>query len=274
MNSEKVKEIKKVLEQNTKTCLLYDFGKETECKVFQCKDILTLINELESENERLRHLNNSISLGADLHTQSYKQEIKELENKNDRLLEEGKTLVWLNQNMCNENQQLKDRIAELEKENESLKKQLIAIDTLDETNFEKRHNAIVFITEKQLKQFAGRLKEKVIEIIKSHKNIFEHIDLSDSDDILLEKVSKAIFGCLDYSTAINSGLIETGATKDGYSFFIKWKKPLTFNQCYYILNIIVNAPLNEYNFLDKNFSRLILTYISPDDFDWYGYYNQ
>ena len=34
MESEKVKEIKKVLEQNTKTCLLYDFEKNTECKVF------------------------------------------------------------------------------------------------------------------------------------------------------------------------------------------------------------------------------------------------
>ena len=52
-------------------------------------------------------------------------------------------------------------INELEKENESLKKQLIAIDTLDETNFEKRHNAIVFITEKQLKQFAERLKDEI-----------------------------------------------------------------------------------------------------------------
>ena len=31
------------------------------------------------------------------------------------------------------------------------------------------------------------MKDKVIEIIKSHKNIFEHIDLSesDSDDIIL-----------------------------------------------------------------------------------------
>ena len=59
MNSEKVKEIKKVLEQNTKTCLLYDFEKNTDCKVFQCKDILDYINELESEleKEQINNLN-------------------------------------------------------------------------------------------------------------------------------------------------------------------------------------------------------------------------
>ena len=54
MEQEKIKKIKKVLEQNTKTCLLYDFGKDTECKVFQCKDILDYIKELESENEKYK----------------------------------------------------------------------------------------------------------------------------------------------------------------------------------------------------------------------------
>ena len=48
MESEKVKEIKKVLKQNAKTCLLYDFKKNTDCKVFQCKYILDYINELET----------------------------------------------------------------------------------------------------------------------------------------------------------------------------------------------------------------------------------
>ena len=60
MNSEKVKEIKKVLEQNAKTCLLYDFEKNTDCKVFQCKYILDYINELESENKRLKQSNKNI----------------------------------------------------------------------------------------------------------------------------------------------------------------------------------------------------------------------
>ena len=84
MESEKVKEIKKALEQNTKTCLLYDFGKETECKVFQCKDILTYINELESENEKIK----DISLNEEMTIGKYLREM----------------------------QMLKDRIAELEKE--------------------------------------------------------------------------------------------------------------------------------------------------------------
>ena len=51
MESEKVKMIKKVLEQNTNTCLLYDFGKNHDCKVFCCNHILDYINELEKEIE-------------------------------------------------------------------------------------------------------------------------------------------------------------------------------------------------------------------------------
>ena len=56
MESEKVKKIKKVLKQNTKTCLLYDFEKNTDCKVFQCKHILDYINELEECSEKWQKL--------------------------------------------------------------------------------------------------------------------------------------------------------------------------------------------------------------------------
>ena len=117
MESEKVKEIKKVLEQNTKTCLIYDFGENTDCKVFQCKDILTYINELESENETL--------LGS------------------------VKTLVG---SFCDQ-QSLKDRIAELEKENQKYHE--VANDC----------QKIAFMggvcdTKLALKQFAERLIEK------------------------------------------------------------------------------------------------------------------
>lgn len=57
MNSEKVKEIKKALEQNDYYGIMYevDYKKRT-CKFIHHKDILTLINELESENERLKIL--------------------------------------------------------------------------------------------------------------------------------------------------------------------------------------------------------------------------
>ncbi len=56
MESEKVKEIKKALEDNANyehhNKLSYIDG--YKCKTVDCADILTLINELESENERLK----------------------------------------------------------------------------------------------------------------------------------------------------------------------------------------------------------------------------
>ena len=51
MNSEKVKEIKKALEDNKTDHLPYI--DEWKCKFVDFADILTLINELERENERL-----------------------------------------------------------------------------------------------------------------------------------------------------------------------------------------------------------------------------
>ena len=54
MNSEKVKEIKKALEQNDDNGIMYEVNDQKRtCKFIHHKDILTLINELESENERL-----------------------------------------------------------------------------------------------------------------------------------------------------------------------------------------------------------------------------
>ena len=78
MNSEKVKEIKKALEQNDDNGIMHEVNDQNgTCKFIHHKDILTLINELESESDT-QHTN---------------------------LCEYRK-----------ENQQLKDRIAELEKE--------------------------------------------------------------------------------------------------------------------------------------------------------------
>ena len=57
MDSEKVKEIKEALKQNDDSGILYevDYKKRT-CKFIHHETILTLINELESENERLKIL--------------------------------------------------------------------------------------------------------------------------------------------------------------------------------------------------------------------------
>lgn len=55
MNSEKVKEIKEALEQNDDNGIIYEVNdKKRICKFIHHKDILTLINELESENKELR----------------------------------------------------------------------------------------------------------------------------------------------------------------------------------------------------------------------------
>lgn len=103
MESAKVKEIKKVLEcckQNEiedtcKYCLdcpASDWDYEKECKIDLFQKTITLINELESENERL--------------------------NKSDISKEESSIEYYnLYKDFKRENQELKDRIAELEKEN-------------------------------------------------------------------------------------------------------------------------------------------------------------
>lgn len=90
MESERVKEIKKALECCSISCAdcPYDKGETTNpiCINNLTKNALTLINELESENDTL-HTN---------------------------------LCEWRK-----ENQQLKDRIAELEKENDSLKGNIV-----------------------------------------------------------------------------------------------------------------------------------------------------
>ena len=94
MESEKVKEIKKALEDNANyehhNKLGYIDG--YKCKTVDYADILTLINELENENETL------------------KLNIQETEKASYNINQ-------MNGNLVIENQQLKDRIDELEKDN-------------------------------------------------------------------------------------------------------------------------------------------------------------
>lgn len=117
MNSEKVKEIKELLKRK---------AKEYESQTYL--DILTLINELESENERLR-LERDVLIG---------KKIVE-KQKHD------KAIIM----KIDIQKQLKNRIAELEKENKS------KTDTI--TDLLKKQE---FYEKDKLKQFAERLKEK------------------------------------------------------------------------------------------------------------------
>ena len=93
MNSEKVKEIKEALEycsnHSVSDCSnVCPYDKYTRCRTELTKDSLTLINELESENERL--------------------------NKSDTSKEESSIEYYnLYRDFKRENQQLKDRIAKL-----------------------------------------------------------------------------------------------------------------------------------------------------------------
>ena len=129
MGSEKVKEIKKALEycsnHSVSDCSnVCPYDKYTRCRTELTKDSLTLINELESENERL--------------------------NKSDTSKEESSIEYYnLYRDFKRENQTLKGRIAEMEKGNKS------KTDTI--TDLLK--NQEFYETEK-LKQFAEKLKEK------------------------------------------------------------------------------------------------------------------
>ena len=95
MESEKVKEIKKALEDNANyehhNKLGYIDG--YKCKTVTYADILTLINELESENEILKF------------------NMQEKENLNFQINQ-------MNGNLIIENQALKNRISELELQEE------------------------------------------------------------------------------------------------------------------------------------------------------------
>jgi hypothetical protein len=186
MNSEKVKEIKKVLEERTQhtpincshseyveACGIYcrchrkfvaDMGSKNgevckDCNKFtatdeskEYADILTLINELESENERL----NKSDTSKEESSIEYYNLYKDLKRKNKDLNELCELQrVSITESFVRENQ-LKDRIAELEKEKKELAKQVVKITGCSVSNEE-----VDYECNKKLKQFAEMLKEKV-----------------------------------------------------------------------------------------------------------------
>lgn len=103
MNSEKVKEIKESLQQEIHLAEYVDSSYSENVSLDLLKDVLTLINELESENERLMKLQ---SRGG------------------CRVAELGI-----------ENQQLKDKVTELESENKELK---VLVDISNKREYRKK----------------------------------------------------------------------------------------------------------------------------------------
>ena len=142
MESEKVKEIKKALECCSEgECGVWcpRFDKKNinhTCQDDMNAEALTLINELESENERLSNT-----------------EIGELVKENEELAKQ--CMEWSELNFKKRKQvvKLKDRIAELEKKNARL---LDSVETV-------QSNRCVYkcvLTKEHLTKFAERLKEK------------------------------------------------------------------------------------------------------------------
>ena len=153
MESEKVKEIKKALEDcaSNEIANRLPYIDDHKCKAVDFADILTLINELDSENERL--LNEKWNCQDDL------------------------------DNYHEENQPLKDRIAELEN---TIKNNL---------QYAKGYGDGVKATvevayPKKLKQFSERLKEKAIRrqefIGELAIDNIEYVKTQDIDETLKE----------------------------------------------------------------------------------------
>lgn len=163
MEIEKVKEIKKHFEERAKTgsCLLCK--ENDELKVIYFADILTLINDLESENERLNNELKKYKMdwlnGEKMHLQA------EMEETEFELLCANKLLKELTK----ENQQLKDRIAELGNENAELKVDLKNSIDMQKQMLDGFKTVIKEVEENiareipnLLKQFAEMLKEKAV----------------------------------------------------------------------------------------------------------------
>lgn len=167
MESEKVKDIRKALECciNNKGCnfcargnLPYDLD---ECRLVLTNDILTYINELESENKELKKyrcdwLNSEkMHLQADMEDTEFElscanEMYKTLSKLYDKAGEKLKKYIEFNNNLVVEKQQLKDRIAELETKNEVLS---VELSRYTEHCVEMKNGT--------LKQFAERLKEQI-----------------------------------------------------------------------------------------------------------------
>ena len=153
MESEKVKEIKEKLQEEI--FIANSFGdKLRRVPTKELQNLLTLINELESEKEKLGKQcvdwNNLYHKKLDQNQQ--------LKLENERLKESCKNCHYIKDLEISNGhaKELKDRIAELEKENAKL---LDSVETVQSN----RCTTKCELTKKELKQFAQRLKEMLEE---------------------------------------------------------------------------------------------------------------
>ena len=159
MDSEKIKEIKKAL--NTWKIVFHGITNA---------DILTYINEMESENKELKKYRCDWLNSEKMHLQA------ELEDTEFELASSNRILGEVNK----ENKTLKDRIAKLEKENKDYYDRLNNAQTYIDNHEEVWKGN----TKIQLKQFAERLKEQMNEgeyMGKKYKlSVFRDIDIDET----------------------------------------------------------------------------------------------
>ena len=157
MESEKVKEIKKALwcfttEELLHPCKECPYTDNCNCIVTLHTNITTLINELESDNERIKN----IGLNEDITVKEWLQENKELKDRIAKLEKDNELLhtakvVYETVDYCYEDlQKAEKRIAELEIKNEVL---CVELSRYTENCIEMKNCT--------LKQFAERLKAKM-----------------------------------------------------------------------------------------------------------------
>ena len=169
MNSEKIIEIKKALQDHSIEKLKYQDG--IKIKEIDFIDILTLINELESENERLR-LERDVLIG---------KKIVE-KQKHD------KAIIM----KIDIQKQLKNRIAELEKENGELKEHVTEVEkgiiNIAKERNKKDELASKFIDSynDSLKQFAEKLKAKYGKSCSEYYPMLIEMTSDDIDELLKE----------------------------------------------------------------------------------------
>lgn len=216
MNSQKVKEIKIVLKG-----LVDDASNWLQNAMIggvNLADILTLINELESENERLSkeldsewkdrrkaeenlhkaQWNYKIGLGQSRkRNKELKDRINELEKENKRLATAEAELQELNIKYYNEAKDLRRQLANIEAENKRLSERLGQI--LLSIDMVKEMNAMCDIDDHRkqaVKEFAEKLKEKCSDYLYhtnfDGKNDFDiHIgEISRINDELLKEYEK------------------------------------------------------------------------------------
>ncbi len=134
MDSEKMKEIKKALECMSGLCKDSLSSICFECEIDKkydeesaCKEALTLINELESENKKLEQHKRELQGGQ----QDLQQVIRELKKRIAELTKELEKEQINNLNCDTELQYKEGRIALLEKDNELLRNAKVVYENVD-----------------------------------------------------------------------------------------------------------------------------------------------